>query len=109
MTIMRALHHPDLASVDLCTLLSALADPVRLSVVRQLAESGGIVCGEFDALSMVGMSTLSRHLKVLREAGLVRVVPEGSFRRHELRTKEVRDQFPGVLDAIVHNLTLQAA
>jgi DNA-binding transcriptional ArsR family regulator len=102
----RALHHPDLASIELATLLAALSDPVRLSVVRQLACSGGVVCGKFDALSEVSMSTLSHHLKVLREAGILRVTPSGSFRRHELRAAEVDARFPGVLPAVTANLAV---
>lgn len=101
---MRALHHPDVESVDLPTLLHALADPVRLSVVRQLSASGGVVCGGFDALSMVGMSTLSHHLKILREAGILRVVPDGRTRRHELRTDELGARFPGLLTAVLGHL-----
>ncbi|MEV4752197.1 ArsR/SmtB family transcription factor [Streptosporangium amethystogenes] len=98
---MRALHHPDVSSVTLPTMLNALADEVRLSVVRQLAEAGGVVCGQFDV--PVSMSTLSHHLKVLREAGLLRVTPEGSFRRHELRLAEMEIRFPGVLSSILRS------
>jgi DNA-binding transcriptional ArsR family regulator len=104
---MRALHHPDVASVDLATLLDALADPVRLRIVGQLADSGGVVCGGFDV--PVGMSTLSHHLKVLREAGLVRVTPEGSHRRHELRMDEIEQHYPGVLWPIIRAIHDRAA
>jgi DNA-binding transcriptional ArsR family regulator len=38
---------------------------------------------------------LSHHLKVLREAGLVRITPQGGFRRHELRLDEVERRYPG--------------
>lgn len=102
---MRALHHPDLASVDLATFLGALADPVRQSVVRQLAASGGAACGEFDALSLVSMSTLSQHLKILRQSGVLRVTPRGTFRIHELRSDEAEERFPGILAAVVANLS----
>ncbi|MGV9820819.1 ArsR/SmtB family transcription factor [Nocardia xishanensis] len=96
---MRALNHPTIDSVDLATLLNALADPIRLRVVGQLADAGGVVCGGFDV--PVSMSTLSHHLKVLREAGLVRVTPEGSHRRHELRADEIETRYPGVLSSII--------
>ncbi|TDC78317.1 ArsR/SmtB family transcription factor [Streptomyces hainanensis] len=99
---MRALHHPDLASVELATLLNALADPVRLQVVGQLADAGGVVCGGFDV--EVSMSTLSHHLKVLREAGVVRVTPQGSFRQHELRLAEIEERYPGVLTHIIDSV-----
>ncbi|NEW37884.1 helix-turn-helix transcriptional regulator [Nocardia cyriacigeorgica] len=55
--------------------------------------------GGFDV--PVSMSTLSHHLKVLREAGLVRVSPEGSHRRHELRSDELEGRYPGVLSSII--------
>lgn len=96
---MRALEHPDVASVALHQVLAALADPVRLAVVRQLHERRGCKCGEIDV--PVGMSTLSHHLRVLRRAGLLRVTPEGSFRTHELRFDEIEGRFPGVLPAVL--------
>ncbi len=84
--------------MQLATVLSALADPVRLRIVADLARSGGIVCGQFDV--PVSMSTLSHHLKVLREAGVLRVTPQGSYRTHELRRDELEHRFPGVLDSV---------
>lgn len=96
---MRGLQHPALESFDLATLLDALGDPIRLEVVRQLAASDGIVCGNFDVA--VSMSTLSHHLKILRGAGLLRVTPQGRFRRHELRASEVEARFPGLLASVI--------
>ncbi|WNV86509.1 helix-turn-helix domain-containing protein [Umezawaea sp. Da 62-37] len=95
---MRALQHPEVDSVELTTVLSALADPVRLRIVAELARAGGVVCGQFDV--PVSMSTLSHHLKVLREAGVLRVTPQGSYRTHELRMDEMERRFPGVLRSI---------
>lgn len=96
---MRALHHPPIESVELETVLRALADPVRLRMIGQLADPGGSVCGGFDV--PVSMSTLSHHLKVLREAGLLRVIPEGSFRRHQLRLEDMEERFPGLLSSVL--------
>ena len=53
------------------TLLSALADPVRLSFVRQLAGNEGICACDFSECCSVSQPTISHHLKVLREAGVV--------------------------------------
>ena len=80
-------------------MLNALADPVRLQIVGQLDDAGGVVCGGFDV--PVSMSTLSHHLKVLREAGLIRVTQEGSRRRNELRQDEIEERYPGVLASIL--------
>jgi DNA-binding transcriptional ArsR family regulator len=49
----------------------------------------------------VSISTLSRHLKVLREAGVIRVEQQGSFHRHELRSDDLEALFPGVLRGVV--------
>ncbi|HWC80759.1 MAG TPA: helix-turn-helix domain-containing protein [Pseudonocardiaceae bacterium] len=96
---MRAVVHPAIESVTLPMLLHALADPVRLAIVCRLAAEQALTCGAFEVA--VSMSTLSHHLKVLRLAGLLRVVQEGSYRRNELRFTEVERQFPGVLGAVL--------
>jgi DNA-binding transcriptional ArsR family regulator len=51
-------------------LLQAMADPVRLSIVRQLAAGDDAVCAcDFTECCTVSQPTVSHHLKVLREAG----------------------------------------
>lgn len=52
-------------------LLSALADPVRLSIVRQLATASDVCACDFTECCSVSQPTVSHHLKVLREAGVV--------------------------------------
>ena len=63
-------------------LLAALADPVRLSIVRQLAESDGICACDFTECCDVSQPTISHHLRVLREAGLVAERREGRTTRY---------------------------
>ena len=52
-------------------LLSSLADPVRLSIVRQLASADDVCACDFTECCDVSQPTISHHLKVLREAGVV--------------------------------------
>ena len=52
-------------------LLAALADPARLSIVRQLAEIDGVCACDFSECCTVSQPTISHHLKVLRDAGVV--------------------------------------
>jgi DNA-binding transcriptional ArsR family regulator len=52
-------------------LLTALADPVRLSLVRQMAAGDGTCACDFTECCNVSQPTISHHLKVLREAGVV--------------------------------------
>lgn len=61
-------------------LLSALADPTRLSIVRQLAAQPDAVCAcDFTECCDVSQPTISHHLKVLRDAGVVTSRREGTF------------------------------
>ena len=52
-------------------LLSALADPTRLAIVRELAATSETCACDFTAACDVGQPTVSHHLRVLREAGVV--------------------------------------
>lgn len=52
-------------------LLSALADPTRLAIVRQLVADAETCACDFTACCDVGQPTVSHHLRVLREAGVV--------------------------------------
>jgi DNA-binding transcriptional ArsR family regulator len=52
-------------------LLTALADPTRLAIIRELAEQNEVCACDFTATCDVGQPTVSHHLRVLREAGIV--------------------------------------
>ena len=52
-------------------LLAALADPTRLAIVRQLAAEIETCACNFTECCDVGQPTVSHHLRVLREAGVV--------------------------------------
>lgn len=69
------------AAVDLARMFKALSDPVRLRLLSMIASyEGGEACvcdltGPFD----VSQPTISHHLKVLREAGLVGFERRGTW------------------------------
>lgn len=65
--------------VTLAGRLKALAHPVRLQIVRALldARAGRCSCGDIVRDLPLAQSTVSQHLKVLREAGLIRGASEG--------------------------------
>ena len=50
----------------------ALANPTRIQILRTLATSGTCVCGQIVDILPLAQSTVSQHLKVLKEAGLIR-------------------------------------
>jgi DNA-binding transcriptional ArsR family regulator len=79
--------------------LHALSDPVRLEIVRTLAEGAELACGALEA--PVSKSTLSHHLKVLRDAGLTRTRAVGVHRCVSLRAGDVEARFPGLLGCVL--------
>jgi ArsR family transcriptional regulator len=50
----------------------ALAHPARLAILRALSVRGMCVCGEIVDSLPLAQSTVSQHLKILKEAGLIR-------------------------------------
>jgi DNA-binding transcriptional ArsR family regulator len=82
----------DVKSVDPeILLLQAMADPVRLSIVRQLAASDDAVCAcDFTECCTVSQPTVSHHLKVLREAGVVTTDRKGTYIYYALAPDFVR-------------------
>ncbi|MET7820838.1 ArsR/SmtB family transcription factor [Micromonospora zamorensis] len=94
---------PSIETVTIDVVLSALADPVRLTLVRALDAAGDWTCGS-DVLKgsrfTIGKSTLSHHIKVLRDAGLIRTRVDGIRRLVTLRYDDVEQRFPGLLSML---------
>ena len=63
---------------DVVALLRALAHPIRLGIMRELAERPETCACDFTELFTVSQPTISIHLKVLREAGLVHTRRRGN-------------------------------
>ncbi len=62
-----------------------MADPVRLEIVRQLATTPDSVCAcDFTDCCSVSQPTVSHHLKVLREAGVVTTQRRGTYIYYDL-------------------------
>jgi ArsR family transcriptional regulator len=50
----------------------ALSHPARLAILRLLARRGVCICGEIVEVMPLSQATVSQHLKVLKDAGLIR-------------------------------------
>ncbi len=96
---MRPLTHPATADLALSAVLYALSDPTRLRIVQQLASAGERACGELSI--PLAKATLSHHLRVLREAGVISMRDQGTQRRNSLRRADLDVRFPGLLDAVL--------
>ncbi len=60
----------------------ALADPTRFRLLREIAAHGEISCRELVERLPVSQATVSHHLKVLADAGLVSARQDGTFHRY---------------------------
>lgn len=81
-------------------LLQALADPTRLAIVRELAGNAEVCACDFTTCCDVGQPTVSHHLKVLREAGVVVSERRGSWIFYRL-APNVADRLGGIARGLV--------
>lgn len=93
--------HPAVEEIELGRVLSALADPLRRRVVRELANEPDATARTCSSFGLpVSKATLTHHFRTLREAGLVRQVDRGNSRMASLRRADVDLRFPGLLDIV---------
>jgi DNA-binding transcriptional ArsR family regulator len=62
----------DLADEELASLCKALGHPARVKILRLLVRKSACVCGDIVDELPLAQSTVSQHLKVLKDAGLIR-------------------------------------
>jgi DNA-binding transcriptional ArsR family regulator len=75
---------PVLSEEAIAARLSALSHPVRISILRLLSAQGCSCCKDVVRSTDLAQSTVSQHLKVLVEAGLVRYRPDRQRSRYEV-------------------------
>jgi DNA-binding transcriptional ArsR family regulator len=108
---MKPLFHPSVEDVTVEAILHALSDPVRVAILAELSGSKcSHVCSDFLKVKekSIPKSTLSQHLKALREAGLIRGERRGVEMHNTSRCTEIDKRFPGLIAAVVnaHNIQL---
>ncbi len=69
---MKTVEMPKHSDERVVTMLRAVANPARYRILQILADRGRCQCGPIGDQLPIAQSTLSQHLKVLREAGLIR-------------------------------------
>jgi DNA-binding transcriptional ArsR family regulator len=94
--------------VRLESVLYALSDPVRLHIVRNLAEKGELACYAAVAGLDIAKSTQSHHYRILREAGIIAQRKEGVCFICILRRSELDQSFPGLLDLVLRHAAAAA-
>ncbi|MEU7766782.1 metalloregulator ArsR/SmtB family transcription factor [Nocardia sp. NPDC049190] len=96
---MKQARHPRPGEMTLIEVMGALSDPIRVGLVRVLADGRERGWGELRA--PVAKSTLSHHLRVLRDAGLTTTRQEGTRCFVTLRRPDLDGRFPGLLASVL--------
>jgi DNA-binding transcriptional ArsR family regulator len=92
--------HPPTSALDLPTILRVTGDPVRLEIVRMLADGRPRICNDIQRALGLPASTGSYHLRLLREAGVTRARQRGTEREITLRRDDLEERFPGLVDVL---------
>lgn len=81
-------------------LFQALCDPVRLALVVRLAGAEALTVGEATECCDVHLSGVSRHLAILKRAGVVEAEKRGREVLYRLRAEELAESLRGVAEAL---------
>lgn len=76
--------------MHICETFAALGDPTRLAIVERLLKEGELAAGVLCTDAGMSPPAISRHLKVLREAGLVAQRVDAQRRLYSVRPEAVQ-------------------
>lgn len=98
--------HPRKEDISLSGVLYALGDPIRLKIVETIiTNENGLNCTiaaqDYCALAK---STLSNHFRILREHGIIHTTKKGVENINRVRTEELEELFPGLLENIMKQM-----
>lgn len=76
----------ELDSRDIERIAKALADPHRLRILQVLREQQSIICGELESLLALSQPTVSHHVKILSQSGVIVTQKDGRTLKLRLNT-----------------------
>ncbi len=83
------------AAADLAATFKALSDPTRVAIVNRLSTAEAVCVCDLTAAFDLSQPTISHHLRILRDAGLVEAEPRGTWAYYRL-VAEAIDALSGV-------------
>ncbi len=85
----------------------ALADPIRIEIVSYLRDGEKCVCEIVPHLNLI-QPLVSRHLKILKDAGMVRCRKDGTKRMYSIVDQKIYDVIDALSPDLVDVLTKEA-
>lgn len=83
--------HNSMGTAEIAKISKALADPTRLQIYEQIAANPDLFCGEIIEHNHLSPGTVSHHLKILLEAGLIECRREGQFVHNRAVPETIRE------------------
>lgn len=90
MTTVARTHFDDAEIRERAEAFGALGDEIRMKIIRLLSQHDSLCVCEIQEAFDVGQPTVSHHLKILRDAGLVDVQRRGTWAYYSLRTDALK-------------------
>jgi DNA-binding transcriptional ArsR family regulator len=92
---------PELPQADVYpAIFNALSEPIRLDIVRMIADADELACTLLDDTLPISKSTLSYHIKVLYHAGLITLRKAGRYYFYRVRQETFEEHLPGFLERL---------
>jgi ArsR family transcriptional regulator len=89
------------------TVFYALSDPIRLEILSYLRSGEKCVCQIVPHLNLI-QPLVSRHLKILKKAGIVRCRKDSTKRMYSVAYSQIYDVIDALNSQLVTNLTNEA-
>ena len=65
---------------QMATMAKALSHPARIAILEYMIEKGSCICGDIVAEVPLSQSTVSQHLKAMKDAGIIKGEVDGPYR-----------------------------
>ncbi len=65
---------------SIATMAKAIAHPARIAILELMIKKGTCVCGDIVEELPLSQSTVSQHLKAMKQAGIIKGIVDGPFR-----------------------------
>ena len=62
---------------NIVKMAKALSDKTRIRILKEIAKKGSISCGDAEKIAELSQPTISHHLKILTDAGLLNAEKDG--------------------------------
>jgi ArsR family transcriptional regulator len=86
------------------TVFHALSDPIRLEIIGYLRNGKKCVCEIVPHLNLI-QPLVSRHLKILKDAGIIRFRKDGTKRMYSIVNSQIHNVIDALTSELVNSLT----